>query len=112
MTKLTKQLLLAGGLLFVGYQVFRMARLIKAVMALDKSLPQYLQSVYGETPKVSCSANAHITVNTKITVKLTEILATQEDIEATIRQYIADFYPVLAKSRLKVIVEELPAPEL
>jgi hypothetical protein len=45
-------------------------------------------------------------------VKFTEILATQEDIEATIRQYIADFYPVLAKSRLKVIVEELPAPEL
>ena len=63
MKKLTKQILLAGGLLFFGYQVFRMTRLIRSIIALDKSLPEYLESVYGEIPKVSCALNAHITVN-------------------------------------------------
>ena len=107
MNKLTKQILLAGGLLFLGYQVFRMTRLIRSIIALDKSLPEYLESVYGEIPKVSCALNAHITVNTKIIVKYNaEILAKHNDIEATTRQYIADFYPLLANSRLKVNVVE------
>lgn len=107
MNKLTKRILLAGGLLFLGYQAFRMARLIKSIIALDKSLPEYLESVYGETPKVSCSLNAHITVNTKIVVKFdSDVLAQHDDIEATTRQYIADFYPLLANNRLKVNVVE------
>lgn len=107
MKKLIKQILLVSGLLFIGYQVFRMTRLIRAIIALDKSLPEYLESVYGETPKVGCALNAHITVNTKIIVKFSaDILAQHDDIEATTRQFVADFYPLLANSRLKVKVVE------
>ncbi|MDD4277975.1 MAG: hypothetical protein PHT37_08825 [Candidatus Cloacimonetes bacterium] len=107
MKKLIKQILLAGGLLFIGYQAFRMIRLIRAIIALDKSLPEYLESVYGEAPKVGCTLNAHITVNTKIVVKYSaEILTQHDDIEAKTREYIADFYPLLANSRLKVNVVE------
>ncbi|MDY0151880.1 MAG: hypothetical protein RBS43_06360 [Candidatus Cloacimonas sp.] len=108
MKKAIKQAAIAGGVLFVGYQGFRMFRLIKSVIALDKALPDYLESVYSEKPKVSCMVNAHITINTKITVKYrAEILANHDDIEATTRQYIADFYPLLANSKLTInVVEE------
>lgn len=112
MNKITKRLLMAGGLLFIGYQVLRMTRLMKAIISLDKALPQYLETVYGEAPKVGCSINAHFTVNTRIVVKYSaEILARHDDIEATVRQFIADFYPLLAKSRLQVELKEVsPQP--
>lgn len=108
MNKVIKQAAIAGGVLFVGYQGFRMFRLIKSVIGLDKALPDYLETVYGEKPKISCTVNAHITVNTKIIVKYSaEIIAKHDDIDATIRQYIADYYPLLAKSKLTLNVVDV-----
>jgi hypothetical protein len=105
MKKVFKRLLIAGSLAFFSYQGFRSWRLIRSVIALDKALPGYLESIYGEKPKVSCIVNANVAVNTRIIVKFSaDILAQHSNIEETVRQYIDDYYPLLAKSRLKVAV--------
>ncbi|PKN78956.1 MAG: hypothetical protein CVU48_06770 [Candidatus Cloacimonetes bacterium HGW-Cloacimonetes-1] len=108
MQKIFKRLLAAGGLVFFSYQGYRSWRLIRSVMALDKALPGYLESIYGELPKVSCNVNANVSVKTRIVVKFSaEIIAKYDNIEEVVKQFISDFYPVLAKSKLKVAVLDI-----
>ncbi len=108
MQRIFKRLLAAGGLAFFSYQGYRSWRLIRSVIALDKALPGYLESIYGELPKVSCTVNANIAVKTRIVVKFSaEIIANHDNIEDIVKQFISDFYPVLAKSKLKVAVLDI-----
>ncbi|HPY95897.1 MAG TPA: hypothetical protein PL063_01645 [Candidatus Cloacimonadota bacterium] len=81
-----------SGASYVGYKGYKR---ISSVTKLSKSLPDYLENVIGEKPKVSIS----MTLN-QISISLgisQEAYDKELELESLIREYIEDFYPSLAK---------------
>jgi hypothetical protein len=102
MAKVVKKLFWLGTISAIGYFGFKFYKRVTAVSKLSKSLPEFLNNVYGEKPKVNINMvfNA-ITVRTGFTQ---EILDENEDIQSTITEYIEDFYPSLSSLNLNVDV--------
>jgi hypothetical protein len=98
--KFFKTLFLVGGTALAGYFGFKLYRVVSNITKLHKSLPEFLNNVYGEKPAL------HINHNLKAaTIKVgfsQEILDKHNDIEATVREYIDDFYPELAKNTIVI----------
>jgi hypothetical protein len=98
--KFFKTLFLVGGTAAAGYFGFKLYRIVNNITKLHKSLPEFLNNVYGEKPAL------HINHNLKAaTIKVgfsQEILDKHNDIESTVREYIDDFYPELAKSTIVI----------
>jgi len=100
--KFFKTLFVVGGTALAGYLGLKLYKIVSNITKLHKSLPEFLNNVYGEKPIL------HINHNLKeATVKVgftQEIIDKHADIEATVREYIDDFYPDLAKSKINIEV--------
>lgn len=103
MKRIYKTLLVVGGSTIVAYQAFRATRAILGAKKLDSALPVFLENIYGEKPDVDI--NVAMNLSTVMTVKIKfnpDILAKSPDIEDEVRDYIRDFYPALAKFKLRI----------
>ena len=98
--KFFKTLFVLGGTALAGYFGLKLYKKISAITKLHKSLPEFLNNVYGEKPAL------HINHNLKtMTVKVgfaQEILDKHTDIQSTVKEYIDDFYPELTKGEINI----------
>ena len=95
-------LLIISGIGYLGLKIFQ---LIKGLIELDKTLPQYLSNIIGEVPTVSI-----VTVINKITITVKfnkEVIKKNKGLENIIRDYVTDFYPIFKPDNVKVVIEEL-----
>ncbi|PKN72873.1 MAG: hypothetical protein CVU50_04935 [Candidatus Cloacimonetes bacterium HGW-Cloacimonetes-3] len=105
MKRIFKRLLMLGSVLAVGYQGFRSYRLFSYIKIAENELPDYLDEVYGETPKVSASITVNVIIHTQIKIVFSpEVFVKHPDIQDEITLYIRETYPQLSKCRLKVMV--------
>jgi len=73
---------------------------VNGTVKLSKSLPEFLSNVYGEFPKVNITRSMNYL---KIKIGFPqEILDKHDDIENTVREYIDDFYPEVAKCSVEI----------
>ncbi len=89
----------------IGYLGFKIYQLLKGLIELDKTLPQYLGNIIGEVPIVSI-----VTVINKITITVKfnkEVIKKNKGLENIVRDYVTDFYPIFKADNVKVIIEEL-----
>ena len=116
MKKFFKKILILGGTLAAAHFGFKAYKKISGTAKLSKSLPEFLNNVYGEMPQVNVN---HTLNSTRIKVFFSqEILDKHTDIETTIREYIDDFYPEIAKTSVDISImpateetEEIPVEE-
>lgn len=102
MAKFYKKVLWIGGLAAVGFAGFKMYQRVSAIAKLSKSLPEFLNNVYGEKPKVNINMNlASVTISVGFNQ---DIVDDNQDIQYTVIEYIEDFYPALSKIKLNVDV--------
>ncbi|MEN6445668.1 MAG: hypothetical protein ABFC98_06430 [Candidatus Cloacimonas sp.] len=102
MKKLFKKLLIVGGTAAAAHFGFKAYKKISGIAKLAKSLPEFLNNVYGEMPEVNFN---HSLNSTKLKVFFSqEILDKFTDIETTIREYIDDFYPEIAKTSVDISI--------
>ncbi|CAO80830.1 MAG TPA: hypothetical protein PLU05_01735 [Candidatus Cloacimonas acidaminovorans] len=107
MKKFFKKILILGGTLAAAHFGFKAYKKISGTAKLSKSLPEFLNNVYGEMPQVNVN---HTLNSTRIKVFFSqEILDKHTDIETTIREYIDDFYPEIAKTSVDISI--MPATE-
>lgn len=103
MKKFFKAILVIGGTALAAHFGLKAYRKINGTVKLSKSLPEFLNNVYGEMPKVNIAQNLN---STNIKVYFTqEILDKHSDIDNTVREYVEDFYPELAKNSVEVSVQ-------
>lgn len=103
MKKFFKAILVIGGTALAAHFGLKAYKKINGTVKLSKSLPEFLNQVYGEMPKVNISQSLNTT-----SIKLffsQEILDKHNDIENTVKEYIDDFYPELAKNVVDVSVQ-------
>ncbi|RLD63198.1 MAG: hypothetical protein DRI84_09990 [Bacteroidetes bacterium] len=89
----------------IGYVAIKIYQLLKGLIELDKTLPQYLSNIIGETPIV-----AIVAVFNKITITVKykkEFIKKNEGIEDIVKDYVTDFYPIFKADNVKVLIEEL-----
>ncbi|MBI9031244.1 hypothetical protein JEZ13_04470 [bacterium] len=100
MSKFFRKVLWLGALTGIGYAGFKMYQKISAISKLSKSLPEFLNNVYGEKPKININMDLK---SLKISVGFKQdVLDNNEDIQTTVTEYIEDFYPVLSKCKLTI----------
>lgn len=97
-----KGLLIVGGVALAAQFGLKTYKRINGTVKLSKSLPEFLNNVYGEMPEM----NINRTMNSlKIKIGFSqEILDKHSDIENTVQEYIDDFYPELAKNSVDINV--------
>jgi hypothetical protein len=98
--KFFKRVFVLGLTALAGYMGFKLYRIVGNITRLHKSLPEFLNNVYGEKPVL------HINHNLKsATIKIgfsQAVIDKHSDIETTVREYIDDFYPDLAKNVINI----------
>lgn len=95
-------LLIISGIGYLGLKIYQ---LFKALIELDKTLPQYLGNIIGEVPIVSIVAVFNkITINVKFKK---DVIKKNEGLENIISDYVTDFYPIFKADNVKVLIEEL-----
>ncbi|MCK9310472.1 MAG: hypothetical protein PHY48_03775 [Candidatus Cloacimonetes bacterium] len=102
MKKFFKALLIVGGAALAANFGLKAYKRINGTVKLSKSLPEFLNNVYGEKAEVNISS----TLNT-ITIKIgfsQEVLDKHNDIESTVQEYIDDFYPEMSKNSIEINV--------
>ena len=89
----------------IGYLGLKIYQLIKGIIELDKTLPQYLGNIIGEVPIVSLVALFN---KITITVKFNQdVIKKNEGLKKIVTDYVTDFYPIFKASNVKVIIEKL-----
>ena len=107
MKKFFKKVLILGGTIAAAHFGFKAYKKISGTAKLSKTLPEFLNNVYGEMPQVNVN---HTLNSTRIKVFFSQnILDKFTDIETTIREYIDDFYPEIAKTSVDISI--MPATE-
>ena len=107
MKKFFKKVLILGGTVAAAHFGFKAYKKISGTAKLSKTLPEFLNNVYGEMPQVNVN---HTLNSTRIKVFFSQkILDKFADIETTIREYIDDFYPEIAKTSVDISI--MPATE-
>ena len=103
MNKFFKTVFVLDGTALAGYFGLKAYKRINSIVKLSKSLPEFLNNVYGEKPTV----NMNKTLNSLgIRVGFSqEILDKHTDIESTVREYVEDFYPELGKGSLDIEIQ-------
>jgi len=102
MKKFFKALLIVGGAALAANFGLKAYKRINGTVKLSKSLPEFLNNVYGGKAEVNISS----TLNT-ITIKIgfsQEVLDKHNDIESTVQEYIDDFYPEMSKNSIEINV--------
>lgn len=111
MKKFFKALLFIGGTATAAHFGLKAYRRVSGTVKLSKSLPEFLSNVYGEFPKIDLNQTMNY-LSLKIRFSQ-EILDKHDDIENTVREYIDDFYPEVAKCSVDIEIqpkaEEEPA---
>jgi len=103
MKRIYKSFLWIGGSALVAYQAYRVTRAILGARKLDKALPEFLENIYGERPKVELNIAMNVGTVMTITIKFSPaLLAKSPDIEDEVRDYIRDFYPGMAKFKTRI----------
>ncbi len=103
MKKFFKALLLIGGTALTAHFGLKAFKKINGTVKLSKSLPEFLNNVYGEMPKINIKQTLNST-----TIKVffsQEIIDKHSDIDTTVREYVDDFYPDLAKCSVDISVQ-------
>jgi hypothetical protein len=94
--------LLLGGTAVAAHFGLKAYRRVNGIVKLSKSLPEFLSNVYGESPQINVNQGlGHITIKVGFSQ---EILDKHDDIENTIREYIDDFYPEVARCSVEIDV--------
>ena len=89
----------------IGYLGLKIYQLLKGIIELDKTLPQYLGNIIGEVPIVSIVALFN---KITITVKFKkDVIKKNKGLEKMVIDYVTDFYPIFKASNVKVLIEEL-----
>lgn len=102
MNKFFKNVIVLGGIALATHFGLKTYKRINGIAKLSKSLPEFLNNVYGEKPKCSFTSSMNM-----LSIKLgfpQEILDKHTDIETTVQEYIDDFYPELAKCTIDIDV--------
>ncbi|MCB5271753.1 MAG: hypothetical protein LHW56_07890 [Candidatus Cloacimonetes bacterium] len=100
MNKFFKTVLLLGGTAVAAHFGLKAYRRVNGIVKLSKSLPEFLSNVYGESPQINVNQGmGHITIKVGFSQ---EILDKHDDIENTIREYIDDFYPEVARCSVDI----------
>lgn len=103
MKKIYKSFLWIGGSVLVASQVYRATRAILGARKLDKTLPEFLENIYGERPKVDINVAMNVGTVMTVSIKFSPaLLAKSPDIEDEVRDYIRDFYPSMAKFKTRI----------
>jgi|GEM_PF-216538 len=102
MKKFFKTVLFLGGTALAGYLGYKEYKKFSGLSKLSKSMPEFLNNVYGEKPSVKI-VKAYGMLKIKVGFPQ-EILDKHSDIEITVREYVEDFYPELAKGNLDIEV--------
>ncbi|MCK9557451.1 MAG: hypothetical protein PHQ78_04535 [Candidatus Cloacimonetes bacterium] len=103
MKKFFKTLLFIGGTAAAAHLGMKAYRRVSGTVKLSKSLPEFLSNVYGEQPKVDINQTmSYLSIKVRFSQ---EILDKHEDIENTIREYIDDFYPEVAKCSVDIDIQ-------
>ncbi len=103
MNKFFKTVFVLGGTALAGYFGLKAYKRINGIVKLSKSLPEFLNNVYGDKPKVNITKTMN---SLMIKVGFTqETLDKHNDIETTVREYVEDFYPELGKGILSIDIE-------
>lgn len=103
MNKFFKTLLVVGGTVFAAHYGLKTYKRINGTVKLTKSLPEFLNNVYGEKPEIK---NLTTTLNS-LDIKLgfsQELIDKHNDIENTVQEYIDDFYPELSKNSIEISI--------
>jgi len=103
MNKFFKTLLVVGGTAFAAHYGLKTYKRINGTVKLTKSLPEFLNNVYGEKPEIK---NLTTTLNS-LDIKLgfsQELIDKHNDIENTVQEYIDDFYPELSKNSIEISI--------
>jgi hypothetical protein len=100
--KFFKTLFVVGGTALAGYFGLKLYKIVGNITKLHKSLPEFLNNVYGEKPTLHINHNLK-TASIKVGFSQA-ILDKHSDIETTVREYIDDFYPELAKNTIVIEV--------
>ncbi len=102
MKRFFKTILFLGGTAAAAHFGMKAYKRVNGTVKLSKSLPEFLSNVYGEFPKVNITRSMNYL---KIKVGFPqEILDKHDDIENTVREYIDDFYPEVAKCSVEIDV--------
>ena len=112
MKKFFKNTLIVAGVALAAHFGVKAYKRINGVVKLSKSLSDFLNHVYGTKPKVSINSGINTINSTSIKVQFPqEILDKYTDIETTISEYIDDFYPELAKTKINIDIQPLTEQE-
>lgn len=100
MNKFFKTVLLLGGTAVAAHFGLKAYRRVNGIVKLSRSLPEFLSNVYGENPQINVNQGmGHITIKVGFSQ---EVLDKHDDIENTIREYIDDFYPEVARCSVDI----------
>ena len=100
MKKIFKKALIVGGVALAAHFGLKAYKRISGLGKLSKSLPEFLNNVYGEKPAMNINQTLNM-LNIGIGFKQ-EILDKHADIETTVREYIDDFYPEMGKCAITI----------
>lgn len=109
MKKLLKTALFIGGTVLAVNFGMKAYKRVNGIVKLSKSLPEFLNNVYGDKPQLNINRSFNtMSINLSFAQ---EILDKHTDIETTVREYIDDFYPELAKTSIEVTIQAKNADE-
>jgi len=101
MKKFLKGLFTVGAIAGVGYLGFKGYQRVSEVVKMSKTLPDYLQDLLNEKPKISINMRLNsLAIAVGMSAEAYETL--NFDLSDQIQSYISDYYPCIAK--LKIVV--------
>jgi len=109
MKKFFKKLFWLGFFSAAAYYGYKFYQKVLAVIGINKTLPQYMENVIGERPKINLTLTC-----TKCSMKALftkETLDKNNNIDEMIQEYIDDFYPVFANGKMKIELAAKPDTE-
>ena len=99
MKRFWKSLFTIGAIAGIGYLGFKGYQRVSDVMKMTRTLPDYLQDILNEKPKISINMRLNsLSVAVGLTAETYESL--NFDLDDQINRYIFDYYPSLAKLRI------------
>ena len=94
-----KGIITVGALAGLGYLGFKGYKRLNGMMKLSKTLPEFLFDLLDEKPKINISQKLNtLSITVGLSAEGYENL--KIDLEEQIGNYVADYYPDLAKLRL------------
>ncbi len=95
-----KKLIWFGALTSLGFSLLNLFRQMSQYSSLARSLPEYLKDITGFRPKFDSQFRAN---HLKIEIGYPEsVMSQEENLEQVIKNYISDYYNLLAKYRVNV----------